>query len=82
MIKRMYPTLLSLAILSTLLIFPSFKSPVVPANPEYKKIVSRPALKAVPFRVINNAKNESVFVAWNLYAILRTQPSSSNGAGC
>ena len=80
--KMIFPTMLSLAILSTLLIFPSFKSAVVPANQANKNYTARPALKAVPFRMVNNGKNESVFVAWNMYAILRIQPSSNNGAGC
>ena len=78
--KQKYPIMLSLAVLTTLAIFLSFKKAEVPANQSNKNQDKK--LKAVSFRVVNDRKSESVFIGWNLYAILKVNPSSASGAGC
>ena len=78
--NQTYPKLLSLAILSAMVIFLSFRNAEVPVSQTNKNQDKK--LKAVSFRVINDGKSGSVFIGWNLYAILRVSPSSTTGAGC
>jgi len=78
--NQTYPKLLSLAILSAMVIFLSFRNAEVPVSQTNKNQDKK--LKAVSFRVINDGKSESVFIGWNLYSILKIYPSSTNGAGC
>jgi hypothetical protein len=78
--NQKYPKLMSLAIVSTMFIFLSFQKAGVPVSQANKNQDKK--LKAVSFRVISDRKSESVFIGWNLYAILRVSPSSGNRAGC